>query len=66
MLSVNLAEAKSLTFLSGFWISGKTAQKGLMSSRNLTVKRRRRKKKRHDIRYGDNRSENKSTERAKY
>lgn len=28
-----------LTFLSGFWISGKTAQNGLMTSKNLTSER---------------------------
>lgn len=27
------------TFLSGFWISGKTAQNGLMTSKNLTAER---------------------------
>lgn len=27
----------ALTFLSGFWISGNTAQKGLMTSKNFTV-----------------------------
>ena len=28
------------TFLSGFWISGKTAQNGLMNSKNLTAEKK--------------------------
>lgn len=35
----------ALTFLSGFWISGKTAQNGLITSKNLTVEEKNEQKK---------------------
>lgn len=37
----NATCVKRLTFLSGFWISGKTAQNGLITSKNLTAERKR-------------------------
>lgn len=37
--SIICAQRPQLTFLSGFWISGKTAQNGLMTSKNLTAER---------------------------
>lgn len=38
--------SEDLTFLSGFWISGRTAQNGLMTSKNLTAKKKEEKEKR--------------------